>query len=217
MSIRRVMIFTRFERLWHWSQMASIVTLLFTGFAVGGLHNLIDFHTAVKVHTYTALALLALWILATFWLFVTGQWRQYLPTGAGLFDVARFYAFGIFKGEHHPYRKVFQRKHNPLQALAYLSLKVVLFPAIWISGLIYLLYFTWSHVTGAPDALEWVAMIHTAAAFAILVFLIAHLYLLTTGHNFKEHVIPMITGFDEVDLSPEEEAYLERDEPGRIR
>ena len=63
----------------------------------------------------------------------------------------------------------------------------------------------------------WTALVHTAVAYAILVFLIAHVYLLTTGHSFKEHVEPMITGFDAVDLSPEEEAYLEKDEPAHIR
>jgi len=52
---------------------------------------------------------------------------------------------------------------------------------------------------------------------AILVFIIAHVYLLPTGHSFKEHVMPMINGFDVVELSPEEEGYLEQDEPGRIR
>jgi len=58
---------------------------------------------------------------------------------------------------------------------------------------------------------------HTAAAFAILVFVIAHIYLLTIGHSFREHLMPMISGFDEMDLTPEEEAYLESAEPGHIR
>jgi hypothetical protein len=49
------------------------------------------------------------------------------------------------------------------------------------------------------------------------VFIIVHIYLFTTGHSFTEHVKPMVTGFDEVELSPEEEAYLEKDEPGHIR
>ena len=61
------------------------------------------------------------------------------------------------------------------------------------------------------------AMVCTGTAFLILVFIIAHVYLLTTGHSLKEHVMPMVDGFDEVDLAPEEEAYLERDEPGHIR
>lgn len=46
---------------------------------------------------------------------------------------------------------------------------------------------------------------------------IAHVYLLTVGGSFRDHVRPMLTGFDKVDLTPEEEAYLAQDEPGRLR
>ena len=217
MSTRQVLIFSRFERFWHWTQMALIVTLMFTGFGLHGFHHLLDFKQAVTWHTLAALALALLWVFAIFWHLTTGTWRHYVPTANGLWQVARFYAYGIFKGERHPYRKAFWRKHNPLQALAYLGLKLVLFPLIWASGIAYLLYFLWSDM---PDATEWlsgVALVHTATAFAIAVFIIAHIYLLTTGHSFVDHVKPMITGFDEVDLSPEEEAYLERDEPTHIR
>lgn len=217
MSTRRVLIFSRFERFWHWSQMALIMILLFSGFGLHGLHHLLGFSTAVQAHTVAALALVVLWIFAVFWHLTTGTWRHYVPTSKGLWQVARFYAYGIFKGEHHPYHKAYWRKHNPLQALAYLSLKLVLFPLIWVSGIAYLLYFLWSGVPGAAIILQNVALVHTASAFAIAVFVVAHVYLLTTGHSFREHVMPMIDGFDEVDLSEEEEAYLERDLPKQIR
>jgi thiosulfate reductase cytochrome b subunit len=59
--------------------------------------------------------------------------------------------------------------------------------------------------------------VHTGAAFAILTFVFIHVYMLTTGHSFREHLMPMINGFDEVDLTPEEEAYLVKDEPENIR
>jgi thiosulfate reductase cytochrome b subunit len=133
-----------------------------------------------------------------------------------MWRVARFYTYGVFKGERHPYRKAYWRKHNPLQALGYLGLKLFLFPAIWISGMLYLLYAVWG-TAASGESLMWAALIHTAAAFAILVFVIAHIYLLTIGHSFRKHVMPMISGFDETDLAPEEEAYLERDEPGHIQ
>jgi thiosulfate reductase cytochrome b subunit len=216
MTQRRVLIFTRFERFWHWTQMALIFILLFTGFGIHGLHDLLNFKMAVSWHTGSAIGLLLLWIFAIFWHLTTGTWRHYVPTTKGLWRVARFYAYGIFKGEHHPYRKAYWRKHNPLQALAYLALKLFLFPAIWISGILYLLYGLWG-ATAPGESLMWVALIHTAVAFAILVFVIAHIYLLTTDHSFKEHVMPMINGFDQVELTPEEEAYLEKDEPRHIR
>lgn len=207
MVTRTVMVYKRFERIWHWCQMLLIMTLLFSGFAVRGIHQLIDFRSAVTVHTVAAILLIVLWLFATFWLFTTGDWRHYLPKREGLQSVARYYAWGIFHGEEHPYRKLFWRKHNPLQAIAYMLLKVVLFPAIWITGIPYLLYGLWHETTGRV-LLEPIVFIHVGAAYAILAFVIVHIYLLTTGHSFVAHVKPMVTGYDEVDLTEAEEAYL---------
>ncbi len=214
---REVKVYPRFERFWHWTQMLLILLLLVTGLRISGLHALMPFKAAFAVHTLSALALIVLWLFAIFWHVTTGTWVHYVPRLDGVFSVLRYYTWGIFKGEHHPYRKRYWRKHNPLQVLAYLVLKLVLFPAIWISGLLYVTYTFWSDVPEAPLWLELVANIHLLAAYAILAFVIAHVYLLTTGHSFREHVRPMLTGYDTVALSPEEEAYLEADEPARIR
>jgi thiosulfate reductase cytochrome b subunit len=211
------MIYSRFERFWHWTQMALIMLLMVTGFGLHGTHGLLSFENAVTLHTVAALLLMILWLFAIFWHLTTGTWRHYLPTVNGLFAVIRFYAYGNLKGERHPYRKAYWRKHNPPQALTYLSLKLLMFPAIWLSGLAYLLYPLWDDVAGAQGLLAAVAAVHLVAAFAILLFVLIHLYLLTLGGPLLAHVKPMLTGFDKVDLSPEEEAYLERDEPGHIR
>lgn len=217
MSKRQVRTYPLFERFWHWSQMLLIGVLLFTGFAVRGLHHAIGFEQAVGLHTMAAIALMVLWVFAIFWHLTTGTWRHYVPTRNGLWRVARFYTWGIFRGEHHPYRKAYHRKHNPLQALAYLGLKLALFPAIWISGLLYLGFNLWEDAAGAGMWLQLVANVHLVAAFGVAVFIIAHVYLLTTGHSTWEHVRPMVTGFDEIDLTDEQEAYLRAEEPGSIR
>lgn len=214
---RKVKVYPRFERFWHWSQMALIFALLFTGLGLNGLHGLIPFGPAVMIHTLAALALVLLWVFAIFWHLTTGTWVHYVPTTEGLFKVARFYAYGIFKGEHHPYRKAYWRKHNPLQALTYLALKLFLFPAIWVTGLAYLSYNFWESAPEASFWLQIVANLHILVAYSIAAFVVAHVYLLTVGHSFREHVRPMITGFDTVALTPEEEAYLEQDEPGRLK
>ena len=216
MSLQKVKVFSRFERFWHWSQMALIFTLIFSGFGVHGYHHLLNFETLVWLHVAAALTLIVLWVFAIFWHLTTGSWRHYMPTTNGLFKVAKYYAFDIFKGEDHPYKKRYWHKHNPLQAMAYLWLKLFLFPALWISGAAYLLYGFWGQGALTSGSLEWIAIIHTAAAFLMVVFIIAHIYLLTTGHSTVEHIKPMITGYDEVELTEEEKAYLEQDEPGRI-
>lgn len=217
MAERLVLIFTRFERFWHWAQMALIVTLLFTGAGIMGLHALLPYGLLVTVHSVAAVVLLVLWAFATFWLFTTEAWKHFIPTRSGLLAVVRFYAWGVFRGEPHPYRKDYHRKHNPLQLLAYLALKLVLFPAIWMSGLAYLLYGFWEHLDTGSFWLTVVANIHIIAAFAIASFVVVHVYLLTIGHGFAHHVRPMITGYEEVELSPEAEAYFTRERPERLR
>ncbi len=218
MSMRKVMIYSRFERFWHWAQMALIVTLLVTGLRIHGLyHHVISFELADRIHTVSAAGVMVLWLFAISWILTTGVWKQFMPTSQGLWRVVRFYSYGIFNGESHPFRKAYQHKLNPLQALTYLSLKLVLFPAIWLSGIAYLSYGLWERYTSSGALFETVALIHTAAAFAIVAFVVIHVYMLTTGRSFVRHVIPMISGFDEVELSAVEESYLEADEPGHIR
>ncbi|HGG64273.1 MAG TPA: cytochrome B, partial [Rhodobacteraceae bacterium] len=160
MSKRQVKIYPRFERIWHWTQALLILVLLFTGMGLNGLHHIIPFGPAVIFHTIAALLLLVLWIFATFWLFTTGTWRQFVPTLDGLVDVIRFYAYGVFKGEKHPHKKVIWRKHNPLQILAYFGLKVAVFPLVWITGILYMTYNFWEHIPDAGFYLNIVANLH---------------------------------------------------------
>ena len=209
-------VFKIFERFWHWSQVALIFTLIATGLAIHGTYTLIDFGTAVTVHTIAAITLLVLWAFAVFWLFTTGQWRHYIPTTKNMMEVARYYAYGVFKGEQHPYRKTYLNKHNPLQALTYLLLKAVIFPGIWISGIAYLFVsFGIGDVT-AYIPLSFIAFVHTISAIAVIVFVILHIYILTIG-GFAHHVKPMITGYDEVELTVEEWAYLESDKASVLK
>ncbi len=217
MAKRCVKVFPFFERFWHWSQVALILTLLFTGLGSNGAHGFLPFGPAVMLHTMAAFAILALWIFATFWLFTTGTWKQFIPKIEGMIEVARFYAYGVFKGEEHPYRKIYWRKHNPLQAATYFGLKWFVFPAIWGTGILYLTYNFWEEVPNATFWITVVANLHLLTAYVIAAFVVVHVYLLTVGHGFRAHVRPMITGYDTIDLTPEQEAYLEANEPGRIR
>lgn len=208
MSTKRdVMIYTRYERFWHWSQAALIFTLFFTGLGVHGTHDLIPFKLAVNIHTIAAIALIVLWIFTTFWNFTTGQWRQYLFK-KGVVKIIRFYAYGILVGEPHPYKKTLQRKQNALQSLAYMTFMTLIGPVLWLTGVIYLTYNWWSALPNAGDALWLTAVLHTAAAFALGIFVIIHVYMTTTGKTPLHYIKTMITGYDKIELSEVEEAYL---------
>lgn len=199
----RLYIFKRYERFWHWSQAGLIIVMLISGFEVHGSYRLLGFEPAVRLHTLAAWLLLTLWAFTIFWQFTTGEWRQYLPTLNKVGAMVRYYAWGIFVHAPHPYHKTVQRKHNPLQRLAYLALLALVSPLIWGSGLLYLFRAHWPVVglnTWLP--LEWVAWAHTLGAFMMLTFFIVHVYLTTTGHTPLAHIKSMVTGWEDVEPMP---------------
>ena len=133
--MERIYVFKRFERFWHWSQAALIIVMMFTGFAVHGSHRLIGFEHAVEIHTLAAWALITLWVFAIFWHFTTGEWKQYIPTLDKLDAMVKYYLTGIFTDAPHPFRQTTLKKHNPLQRLAYLGVKLFINPLLWVTGL----------------------------------------------------------------------------------
>jgi len=200
MTVEKIYIFKRFERFWHWSQAATIIFLMLTGFEVHGAYTLFGFEQAVNLHVIGAWTLITLWVFAVFWHFTTGEWKQYIPTMKKVDAMIKYYALGIFTNAPHPFRQSTRRKHNPLQRLAYLFFWLVISPIIWFSGWFYLFYSDW--VNWGLDgflSLEWVAFFHTLGAFLILFFFIAHVYLTTAGHTVTSHIKAMITGWEEVD------------------
>lgn len=196
----RELMYARFERLWHWSQAILIITMLITGFEVHGSYSLLGFEQAATVHSFSAWILIGLWVFAWFWHLTTGEWRQYIPsTRERIIAQVRYYAFEIFQGKAHPFHKDRSQKLNPLQRIAYLFLHIAIGPAIWISGLLYLFYKDWA----AAGFLSWlplgtIAFVHTAAAFLMLAFLVAHLYLaLTMDERPFSGLRAMITGYEQ--------------------
>lgn len=192
-----VRIFARFERFWHWAQALLVLALLFTGGVLHGLVAAVPWKFAFVAHLGAAVALVVLWIFAIFWHFTTGEWRQYLPTLNGLGAVIRFYAWGIFRGEAHPAKPTIRRKHNPLQRLSYLFLKLVINPAIWITGVAYLSV----NLSGLP--LATVAWAHVVAAYAMATFVVVHLYMATTGETVGAYLRAMLTGYEWVEVDDE--------------
>ena len=203
----KIYVFKRFERFWHWSQAALIITMLVTGFEIHGSYANLGFAKAVTYHTTAAWTLIGLWVFAIFWHLTTGEWRQYVPTLKKVDAMIKYYALGIFTDAPHPFRATKLKKHNPLQRLAYLGVMLFIGPLIWFTGWFYLFYGKWTEWgLDAWLSLEWVAFFHTAAAFMMLVFLIAHLYLTTAGHTPTAHIKAMITGWEEVDAEEEPSA-----------
>jgi thiosulfate reductase cytochrome b subunit len=86
-------------------------------------------------------------------------------------------------------------KHNPLQRITYLGLVSLLVPYQMLTGYLYYFYNQWPQM-GWGWELQTVALLHTAGAFAFLVFVIVHVYMTTTGHTVGAHIKAMFTGYE---------------------
>jgi thiosulfate reductase cytochrome b subunit len=194
-----IYVYKAYERFWHWSQAALIILLAITGFEIHGTYSLLGFKQAVGIHTFAAWTLLVIWAFTIFWQFTTDEWKQYIPSIKNVDAMIRYYVVGIFKEVPHPFCKTVEKKHNPLQRLAYLALLAFISPMIWGSGLFYLFYDKWPAL-GIDQwlTLDTVATVHVIGAFMITAFFFIHVYLTTTGHTVFAHIKAMITGWDEV-------------------
>lgn len=190
----KIYLYTRYERLWHWLQGLMIICLIVTGLEIHGTYKLLGFQTAVNVHNFIGLSWLILFAFFVFWLFTTGEWKQYIPTTKKLFSVVRYYCWGIFQGKPHPVQKSKGAKHNPLQRLAYLGISAMLLPVQMVTGLLYYLYNDMTQILPLPV----LAVTHTLVALFLLNFLIIHIYMTTTGHSLFSHIAGMITGWEEI-------------------
>ena len=212
--MHKVYIYKGFERFWHWSQASLIIFLALTGFEVHGVLRIFGFEKAAEFHRTASWLLIGLIILSIFWHITTGEWRQYIPTTKQLREQIMYYLSGIFKGEHHPTEKTELSKLNPLQRIVYLGFKLVLIPMTIISGILYMLYKTFDQnnlIVIEDYPLASIAFWHTMGAILLMIFLVVHVYMTTTGKTPTSNIKAMITGFEEFD-EEEQEASVINDE-----
>lgn len=198
-KMKRIYLYSRFERIWHWLQALLIIALIVTGLEIHGAYKLFGYEEAVKIHSFLGLTWGVLFVFIVFWVLTTGEWRQYVPTTKKLFAVMWYYSFGIFQGKPHPVQKTPGAKHNPLQRLTYLGLVSIMLPVQMVAGLLYYTYNQWPQ-WGLDRflSLGGVAALHTALTFMLLAFLVIHVYMTTTGHTIFAHIRSMISGWEEV-------------------
>ena len=200
----RVLIYTIYERIWHWVQALGILTLLVTGMVIHwpDVVTLMSFPAAVTVHNVVGFVLLINGFLGLFYYLATGSIRQYLPEPRDFISLAiaqaLYYARGIFRGDPHPLEKTPEHRLNPLQQATYLIILNVLLPVQIVTGLL-----MWSGQV-RPEALYGLgglpvlSLIHTLGAWMFVAFVIMHIYLTTTGSTPLANIKAMIVGYEEL-------------------
>lgn len=213
--MKKVKLYKRFERFWHWAQSALILFLAVTGFEIHQTFTLFGFEKAVEFHRIASYMLLVLLAFAIFWHLTTDEWRQYIPTFKNLVAQIRYYTIGIFKQEDHPTHKSRWHKLNPLQIFTYLGFKILIVPVMVVSGLLYLFHKTINInqvVVIQHIELSTIAIWHTFGAFILVAFVVIHVYMTTTGTTATSNIKAMITGYEELpDEAIEEDKKFEKE------
>ena len=200
----RVFLLALWIRVWHWSNALLILILTATGIS---LHfsdpalPLIEFSLAARIHNIAGVLLAACYGFFVIANIVSGNWWQYVPKPPGILQrclvQTRYYLWGIFWGEPHPYPPTPEVNFNALQALIYWAVMYLVMPILIVTGLIFLYpQFAPERLFGL-DGLLPVALLHTLAASSIVLFMLGHIYLGTTGHRVSTLFRMMITGWHE--------------------
>lgn len=202
---RRVYMYGVYERIWHWTMAAAIVALLATGLHIHfpAAAGLMSFPAAVAIHNVAAAILILNAALSLFYHVTTGEIRQFLPHPEGLVRriaaQALYYTRGIFTGAAHPTAKSPARKLNPLQQITYAGLLNVLFPVQVVTGVLLWVGGVAPGLLAPVGGLSIVAPLHNLGSWLFLTFLVAHVYLTTTGHTPTENIRAMVGGWETVE------------------
>ena len=205
-KLREVYMYTIYERQWHWLQTAVIFGLIFTGLVIHkpDMFGIFSFRYIVLVHNALALILVVNAALAAFYHLASGEIRQFLPKPYGFFDKmfaqVRYYVWGIFHHEPHPFEKTPQAKMNPIQQLTYFGLLNVLLPLQVITGVIMWGAQRYPEYAERLGGLPFLAPFHSLIAWLLVTFIVVHVYMTTTGHKPLANIQAMIMGWDEVEI-----------------
>lgn len=196
----KILLHPLIERLWHWFQALCIIMLIITGIMLHWPEKFPGwFDWTVTTHNWFGISLLVSYIVWLVYNLTTGRIRHYIPRKgeipAGMIRQARFYAYGIFKHEPHPYAPTEDNKFNPLQKITYLQKQMVLYPLLLISGILYMYPETFRGIINAVGGMTVLGIFHYLLGAIFAAFLMAHLYLATTGETIGENFKAIIFGY----------------------
>lgn len=191
-------------RLWHILNALMFLMLILSGLSMQYStpdNPFIRFDIAVKIHDIGGITVTINYLFFLIANYASGNSRHYkiAPKGAlgPIMKQARFYALGIFKGEHHPFPVNKERKFNPLQKTTYIFTMYFGMPLLVLSGLS--LFFPAIFDLLGIGSLIVADVIHVLIGIILTMFMIVHIYFCTIGHTPTSNFKSMISGYHDVE------------------
>jgi Ni/Fe-hydrogenase b-type cytochrome subunit len=192
-------------RIWHWFNALGFLMLILTGFQLRyvDLFSLMSFESAVKLHNWVGIAVIANWFLWLFYYVTSDKITNYHPDLDAksfferYFRQIEYYSAGIFKGEKKPHHVQPYDKFNPMQKLTYQFVMFITAPAMFVTGLMMWDVTRFQGLIEMAGGVRVVNTVHVLLFILFVFFIIVHAYMGVLGKKASSHYKEMITGYEE--------------------
>ncbi len=202
----RIYLYPVWIRLWHIVNALCFILLIVTGLSLqytsaDSEFILIRFDHAVSIHNISAIILTIGYISYVIGNVITPNHKHYIIRRKNylrnLIKQFRFYAFGMFKKEEHPFPVSEDDKFNPLQKISYVLAMFIGMPVLILSGLGLLFPDVLAKQVFGISGLLINDIIHITIGFILSVFMIIHIYTCTLGDKPGTLFKSMMNGYHE--------------------
>lgn len=199
-------LYPKWIRAWHIINALMFLILIVTGLSMqytdkNNSAYMVGFAKAVKWHNFAALILTASYVVFVVGNITTKNGRYYRIKRdnfwSDLIKQMRYYAFGMFRGEKHPFPVTMERKFNPLQKFSYVLAMYVGMPLLIISGIVLLFPEIAIDNVSGMSGLVINDVLHITMGFFLSIFMIIHIYTCTLGAKPSSLFRGILSGFHE--------------------
>jgi thiosulfate reductase cytochrome b subunit len=193
-------------RIWHWINALGVVLLILTGIQIRylGVIDVVSFKTAVTVHNWTGFVLMANFLIWFFFYLTSDRIKVYHPELSPKEHMRRsflqlqYYGYGIFRGDPNPHQLSIYGKFNPMQAMTYQVIMLLLLPIQFYTGILLWDVKRFSGQIAFFGGVRVVDTVHVLIFIFFVAYVLVHIYLGTLGHTPTAHFKAMFTGYEEV-------------------
>ncbi|HUX55609.1 MAG TPA: cytochrome b/b6 domain-containing protein [Bacteroidales bacterium] len=197
-------LYPKWIRIWHLFNAILFLVLIVTGLSMQYTDKensvfVVGFAKAVRLHNFAAMLLTINYIVYVTGNFLTKNGRYYKIERknflADLGKQMKYYSWGMFKGEKHPFPVTEESKFNPLQKLLYILAMYVAIPLLIISGFGLLFPEITINRFFGISGLILTDILHITMGFFLSIFMIIHIYTCTLGAKPTSLFWSMISGY----------------------
>lgn len=197
-------LYPKWIRAWHVLNAVLFLILIVTGLSMQYTDKqqytlVVGFAKAVRVHNFAAVFLTINYIVFVAGNTFTKNGNYYKVERKGLVSELitqmKYYAWGMFRGEKHPFPVTEERKFNPLQKFSYVLAMYVAVPLVIISGIGLLFPEITVNKFFGVSGLIYTDILHITMGFFLSVFMVIHIYTCTLGSKPTSLFRGIITGY----------------------